>query len=388
MNQVEELPTFSHTVSPESHTQPGKNAQRVWMTGTIIALNVSVYLLMMAQGASFHRNIDPSTLIAFGANFGPYTLNGEVWRLLTGEFLHLNFPHLFFNMLVLAWFGGKVERLYGSARFAIIYLFAAVAGSLTSLCAHYWLSGVGASGAIFGVLGALVAYVLHSRSPMRRPEHDRLFWIGLYMLAYSLFCGFNRPLVDVAAHLGGLFSGLIMGWILAPSTTDIDQRPRKIDTAIRAGAIAAIVICGLGSQALLETSSPDGQKVLAFALVEERVSVIESPLKQEMSTLAAMLKARDQLDQIPPFIHANVWPKWNRLFEMVSNAQLPDGSRLAPFRNAQLNYYDDMRQAVLIMADLATLKNARHAASVERLKALLRDAQAQESTAMSLTLNR
>jgi rhomboid protease GluP len=100
--------------------------------------------------------------IAWGSNFGPYTTEGEWWRLFTSLFIHFGIAHLLLNMFALTAFGPLVERLFGSVNFLFVYLLAGIAGSLASIAWNPGINSAGASGAIFGILGALMAVQLRA----------------------------------------------------------------------------------------------------------------------------------------------------------------------------------------------------------------------------------
>ena len=116
----------------------------------VILVNVVAFILMALTGASF---MDPSadSLTAWGANYGPLTLNGQSWRMFTSLFLHFGLIHLLMNMIVLANIGPFIESLSGSTAFATLYLVAGLGGSAASLAWHPWTVSAGASGAIFGL---------------------------------------------------------------------------------------------------------------------------------------------------------------------------------------------------------------------------------------------
>jgi rhomboid protease GluP len=387
MGQVEPLPEFSRAESERLDVEFEAFTKRIWVTWAIVASNVLVYVLMIGKGADF-RNIDLPTLIAFGGNFGPRTLNGEVWRLLTASFVHQSFGHVASNMLILGFAGAVVERQYGNARFAALYVFAAITGNLTSLCSHYWLCSVGASGAIVGVIGALLAYVARFQSTMGQMERSRYFKICAWIVVYCfLYAGLTHSRVDAAEHLGGLLGGFILGWVLGLSPSDTDPRPTRLYTSAFAFAIAAITIIGLGLQAVHETASPDAQKLLAYAQMEERASLIEVRLNREMKVLGSMIKAPDRRKEFSTLIYNSTWPEWNELFDMFANAPLPEGSPLIAIRNAEMRYCDDMRQALFLMAGLAADKKVGDGMSARRVKELLHDAKQQRLIAMQLALD-
>ena len=121
-------------------------------------------------------NPNPAVHIRFGSNFGPLTWTGEEWRLLTSAFLHFGLIHIALNMFALYQGGGLVERLFGSTRFAVIYLLSALSGSVASGWWDPLRNSAGASGAIFGVYGALLAFLAVRRAdipPHHAEEHQQ-----------------------------------------------------------------------------------------------------------------------------------------------------------------------------------------------------------------------
>jgi rhomboid protease GluP len=180
------------------------------LTYVLLGINILVWLAMTATGGS----TSTAVLIRFGAKDNSLIANGEVWRLLTSMFLHIGLMHLFFNSYALYIFGIEVERLYGNARFVVIYLLAGLWGSLISFAFGPNLSA-GASGAIFGLLGVMLAFFRRHRELFG--DSGRRQVINLLGIAvFNLVLGFTVPGIDNLAHLGGLVSGAILGWLLAP----------------------------------------------------------------------------------------------------------------------------------------------------------------------------
>ncbi|MDY7040047.1 MAG: rhomboid family intramembrane serine protease [Chloroflexota bacterium] len=180
------------------------------LTWVLLAVNVGVWLLMTALGGSERLDV----LIAFGAKFNPLIVEGQVWRLLTSIFLHIGVVHLFFNSYALFRLGMDVERVFGSGRFLILYLLAGVSGSLLSFAFNPHLSA-GASGAIFGLIGATGAHLFRHREAFGRRGQRRL-WDVIGVAFYNLAFGFITPGIDNLGHLGGLVSGVLLGWLLGP----------------------------------------------------------------------------------------------------------------------------------------------------------------------------
>jgi rhomboid protease GluP len=122
------------------------------ITIVLVAINTLVFIATLIAGAEWLIPVGKMQ-IAWGSNFGPYTTDGEWWRLFTSVFIHFSIAHLVLNMIALVMFGPLVERLYGSVNYLLIYLLAGIAGSLASLSWRPEINSAGASGAIFGILG-------------------------------------------------------------------------------------------------------------------------------------------------------------------------------------------------------------------------------------------
>ena len=176
---------------------------RVLVTPALVAINVAVFVTMLAMGVGLFGG-RPDELLKFGANFGPLTTGGEWWRLVTCTFVHAGIMHIAFNMWALWDSGYLTERLFGNLWFAAIYLFAGVTGSLASMLWRADAVSVGASGAIFGVFGALLAYTIRQHGSIPAEMTNRLRISTSIFVTYSLFYGFAASGIDNAAHLGGL----------------------------------------------------------------------------------------------------------------------------------------------------------------------------------------
>jgi rhomboid protease GluP len=191
------------------------------MTYVLLVINILVWLAMTAFGGSTNTAV----LIRFGAIANDLIAQGQVWRLLTSIFLHIGPMHLFFNSYALFIFGVEVERVYGSARFLAIYLLAGLYGSLVTFAFGPSLAvSAGASGAIFGLLGVMVAYFRRHRETFGEWGRQRL--VGLLGVAgFNLVLGFTVPGINNLAHLGGLFTGVVLGWLLVPEyELRVDER--------------------------------------------------------------------------------------------------------------------------------------------------------------------
>jgi membrane associated rhomboid family serine protease/Flp pilus assembly protein TadD len=184
------------------------------VTQAIFGINVAVYLGMALAGVSL---TDPTSqeLVHWGANSVPLTLSGDWWRLVTNIFLHMGFIHIALNMWCLWSLGTLAESLYGSWTYAAVYLICGVSGSVASAWWHPYGLSAGASGAIFGIAGALVASITYGEFSLARSLVWSQLSCLLAFLAYSLLFGVLSGTTDNAAHLGGLGAGFLLGAVIA-----------------------------------------------------------------------------------------------------------------------------------------------------------------------------
>jgi membrane associated rhomboid family serine protease len=212
---------------------------RPWITAVIVAINIAVFAAM----AIITKKLGLFTLpemLAWGANFGPLTVNGQWWRLFTALFVHLNLLHLALNMWALWNVGRLSERLFGRGTLLFLYVASGMLASLTSIAWDPSLSSVGASGAIFGVLGAFLAFLSRQRKQIPAVI-VRKHWISTSaFVLFNLVSGAIQPGIDNAAHVGGLLSGFVLGYILA-RPLDAEAR-RALPVKQSVGAVAFIVI--------------------------------------------------------------------------------------------------------------------------------------------------
>ncbi len=153
----------------------------------------------------------------FGAKANAAIKAGEYWRLLTPIFLHIGVLHLIFNQYALSIFGREMETIFGTARFAAIYLLSGLFGSLASFAFNPVISA-GASGAIFGIIGAMAAFFLRNRQTLGQMGRDQLRSL-LVLIGFNLFLGTAVSGIDNWGHIGGLISGIVLGLLLAPTYT-------------------------------------------------------------------------------------------------------------------------------------------------------------------------
>lgn len=178
-------------------------------TRVLIALNLLVFIVMVFSGLGF-ISFSGEDLLKWGANFRPSIQNGEYWRLFTCMFLHAGVMHILFNMYGLFIAGVFLEKVTGAKWFLILYLLTGVIASLTSVWWHPATISIGASGAIFGMYGVLFALLTTNvfESAVKKPMLINISVFIGYNLLYGLAGG-----IDNSAHVGGLLSGLLLGYI-------------------------------------------------------------------------------------------------------------------------------------------------------------------------------
>jgi len=218
---------------------------KVFVTPAMIAINVLVFILMAASGVSL---FEPTTdsLIRWGADFAPITMHGEWWRVVSSTFVHIGLIHILMNMYVLFAVGRLTERLYGNAGFAVLYILSGIGGSLLSLVCHPATVSAGASGAVFGAYGGLVAFVLLQSDSVPGHTVNALLKSASIFVGINLFYGLTQEGVDVAAHIGGIVTGFIVGGFLSqPLLAPSEVRMRRA-AVVGFSGLAAVMAGALG----------------------------------------------------------------------------------------------------------------------------------------------
>jgi rhomboid protease GluP len=264
-----------------SYTIPLSRPLVTWVLLGIIAV---AFVGETLAGGSTNTGV----LTRLGAKDTILIADGQYWRLFTSMFLHIGLAHLLFNGYALVIIGIELERLYGPGRFLAVYVLSGLLGSLASYAFVPGLAA-GASGAIFGLIGALAAFFLLHRERLGRWGRTRLANI-VFLIAINLFFGFTQPGIDNLAHLGGLVSGLGLGWALAPryqldpvSLKALDRNQlRRYWPAL----LLAIVLL-VGGTALvtsIQRNSPRGHLLRAQEAIDrEEWSVAASELEQALA---------------------------------------------------------------------------------------------------------
>ena len=224
---------------PSLHDLLRQQVPSIPVTQLLIAINLIVFIAMLGGGADIWHSSN-GVQLDWGANFGPAVQDGEWWRLGSALFLHFGVIHLALNLLALWDSGQLVERMYGHARFTGIYFSSGLAGNLLSLATNEGsaVSG-GASGAIFGVYGALLIFLWRGRINIHPHEFRWLFWGAAGFAVITIALGLSVTGIDNAAHIGGFMTG-IMGGIVLAQTDKV--RAVSLHTRLFTGGIFALLI--------------------------------------------------------------------------------------------------------------------------------------------------
>src|SRR3954468_17643727 len=201
-------------------------------TYTLIGMNVLAFLATLASGSSVTGSVGGNTVLEKAALNGPKIADGEWWRIITSGFMHYGFLHLLFNMYALYILGGLLEPAIGRARFLLIYFVSLIAGSVGALILSPNAFTAGASGAVFGLMGAAIL-IMRKRgiSPL---ESGLGIWLFL-----NLAITFTVSNISVGGHIGGLIGGVIAAFVLV----ELPERAR----IPRWGAEVAAAVLGVAA---------------------------------------------------------------------------------------------------------------------------------------------
>ncbi|MFW6371293.1 MAG: rhomboid family intramembrane serine protease [Bacteroidota bacterium] len=217
-------------------------ASAFFVTPILGLVNILVFLAMIIGGVHFF-NPGIDSLIAWGANFKAETLENGYWRIITNFFIHIGFIHLLVNVYAMLFVGMYLERIIGWAKTLVAYLVSGIAGSVLSLWWYDTVVSAGASGAIFGLFGVYLALLL---SPVEHKKMNKKSLPGIILfLVYNLLYGMQEG-IDNAAHIGGLFSGILIGMAFIPSLNKDNANPMKwapwVATSLAIPALCLILV--------------------------------------------------------------------------------------------------------------------------------------------------
>jgi rhomboid protease GluP len=310
------------------------------VTLTLLVANLLVFALTLAYGAGLWHN-NNGVQLAWGANFGPATQDGQWWRLATAMFLHFGILHLALNMWALWDVGRLMENLLGPVRFAGLYLCSGIFGNLLSLVVqgNQAVSG-GASGAIFSLYGALLVFLWRERKQVDRGEFRWLFGAALVFTLFTLGMGLVIAGIDNAAHLGGLAAGALLAVALARPWTVFSPRPRY------ARLLAALLLTAV--TALLTTHIPApsyrmGEELKARAAINQFLEEDRRISERWGSILNTGQREGASFEQLAGRIDEGVTSDYRESFEQLSALKLGAGAPSAKMLE-QLRRYAELRE--------------------------------------------
>lgn len=296
-----------------------------FITPIIVIVNILVFVVMAISGVHL---IMPSgeSLLLWGANFRPVTIDGEWWRLFTSTFIHIGIFHLLMNMYALVYIGLLLEPYLGKSRFLSAYLITGISGSVASIFWNELTISAGASGAIFGMYGVFVA-LLTTKLIEKSARKSLLISIGVFVF-YNLANGLKGG-IDNAAHIGGLISGLIIGYSYYPSLI----KPNKILKPITIGIL--VVVFSISSFAIVKNTTSDIGKydkdMQEFVMLEQKALGIYR-LPQNTNDEQILFEIKNN--------GIKSWEESLKLIEKADAYDLPDALHL---KNARLKEYCQLR---------------------------------------------
>lgn len=296
-----------------------KLTPHIWVTPACLIANTAFFLFMVSQGVNFLQP-EVTDLLKWGADYAPYTWNGEPWRLATSIFMHCGVLHLGLNMWAL-WSAGRMfERLVGSVGFLIIYLASGIAGGLASMWWNGDVVSAGASGAIFGILGAFASFIWNRSDsfPMRALKQLRS---SLAMcIAYNLLFGASIPGIDQAAHVGGLITGLILGWVLNQPLDQFTAQRRRSKNAIA----ATISVLTLGIL-IVQHPPPPPDLFKELVIYDE---LVPTTIEKFVNAAQGFNDRKISKQQLIELVEKEILPPWDRVTRHMESLQnIPRGRR-------------------------------------------------------------
>lgn len=321
---------------------------RVPATRALLAINLLVFFAMIGFGAGLWHSPNGIQL-AWGANFGPATQDGQWWRLGSAMFIHFGMLHLAMNMWAL-WDGGNfVERIYGSGRFLAIYAASGLIGNLVSLAVQGNRAvSAGASGAIFGLYGALLIALWREREVLHPREFRWLFWgaAGFSIAAISL--GLLVTGIDNAAHIGGLATGCLLGIALHRPlrTAKTTAPPIRLAAAGVMAAVAAYAIVNLPVPGYRWSEETAARSEIDQFLRQEAV------IGNEWSALVARGNKRElSFAEMASRLDDDIVTRYERSFDALSrlpvSPEMPSASTILLLRG----YADIRREETHLLAE-------------------------------------
>jgi len=242
------------------------------VTTILVATNVLIFLLMYKANPAYLMEPTSNLMVPAGANYAPLVLDGQWWRVISCSFVHIGVFHIALNMIALLNIGAAIERQMGVLKFLVIYIISMVTSSLLSMYAQPYTISAGASGAIFGLLGAQLVGITALWKVVKKSDLLSMFlseaiWIGLYIAI-----GFFIPHLDSWGHLGGIIGGILAAIALLPLTPN-----HKLPNVFNLAAVTGICFLTFGAYQLTEIKT----KEAVASMTPAQLAAIDSMLKKD-----------------------------------------------------------------------------------------------------------
>lgn len=326
----------------------------VWMTRLLVAANTLVFALFVWKGGGF-AGADAGKLVSWGANFPVLVQEGQVFRLLSATFLHGGIDHLLGNMIALYAFGRLLERLQGPGHFLLIYLLSGIAGSVVSMYSGMDRVAVGASGAIFGVVGALAPALAGRHHLLSEGRRLLLFAGTLAFTVYAFWNGLQQDGIDNGAHAGGFFCGLLLGILPGPparvATGDGMDRRRAL-----AFSAVLVLVVGLGFGA--PPAGIDAKGRLALIRAAQKLERVELSLASELRTLGARVAAGQVGERTAEEMLRNATTRYGGVEVDLIGRPMPT-EELEGVRQKMLDYLGLRREGLTRLADAIRYRDVK-----------------------------
>ena len=307
----------------------------VVVTPVILVINAVVFVLMtLDSGSLFLPPVE--TLMNWGANYGPLTLDGQWWRMLTSTFVHVGLIHIGLNMWVLWNIAQLVERLAGNVGFLLLYLLSGLFGSLASVFWNPAVLSAGASGAVFVAFGGLMGFVLLRGDSIPKGILGPLRNSGLTFLFYNMIFGLAIPGIDMAAHLGGLAAGFGCGLILS-------QPLDRVSLETRIWRNAVMLVLGSGGLLLVWNAAPPAPADLHGQLAKFE-AVERSTLQTYNAAVRNYQGERLSADEFARVIEIDILPPWRDVLEQFEQMDLQKLPTAAQTAVGKIRRYMQMRE--------------------------------------------
>lgn len=294
-----------------------QRAPTAWVTYILIALNVAAFAAIAAMGVGMF-SVDADKLVAVGGSLPALTLSGEPWRLVTCMFLHAGFLHLAMNMLALYSGGRAAELMFGRTGYLAIYLASGLVGGVATLTKTAMVVSVGASGAIFGVFGAIFGFLVAHRTQIDPEARARQMKNMGTFVGLNLLIGITVPAISLAAHVGGFGAGFVIAY-LAERGLDLEDRdaarkrrlPRILIGSVLALGVVAAGLAFLPKSKVAYMTKSEAALVAALDEKLQKFGATEKQLLQQQNEAAQRaVKGEITFEEQARIFREDLVPAW------------------------------------------------------------------------------